>query len=248
MRSGSLDRVPNFRGLALCLQEDKRALRCAVPRSPATVIRGARFSCCVVRRTRSNRCAHSERWPKSTLRQFGACSARDRITSVAGRREQGEEVALLAMIDSLYPDRSGGARKPTRTEQRKFERLVLDEPAPLPERYAEGRTLHEIFLEYWLEYSPRPYDGKITMFMADKQLSRMRDALAVVRGEMKRGPFGKARRALRTAERIERMSPLRWRGVAEGGIELISVPGSHAEMIRGQGAAQIAQALGERMP
>ena len=75
----------------------------------------------------------------------------------------------------------------------------------------------------------------------------MQDALTDLRREMKKGPFGKARRALRTAERLERMSPLRWREVAGGGFEMIPLAGGHGGVIRGDSAASIARLLGERM-
>jgi len=163
-------------------------------------------------------------------------------------RAQGEEVALLAMIDALYPERSGSAgRDPSPEEWQEFEQLILDSPEPVPDEYVEGRTLHELNLEQWVQFRPQPYDGKITMIVADRQLGRIADALADLRREMKKGPFGKARRALRTAERLERMSPLRWREVAGGGFEMIPLAGSHRSVVQGESAAKIAQMLGERM-
>jgi thioesterase domain-containing protein len=162
-------------------------------------------------------------------------------------QEQGERVAFLAMIDALYPDRSGAGSKRTQGEMREFEQIVLDNPKPMPEQYVAGLAVFNIFMEKWHLYTPQPYEGKVTMFVAEKQLSRMRNALADLRREMGRGPFGKARRALRTAERFDRMSPLRWHEVAKGGFEVITVPGGHPDMIRGEGAKLVARTLNERL-
>lgn len=170
------------------------------------------------------------------------------VFEVAHRlRARGDEVALLALIDALYPDRSGNRHETPQEELLEFERLILDEPDAVPDHYVEDRTVREIYTEQWHQYSPQPYDGKVTMFLAHSQLFRMRDALASLRQEMKKGPFGKSRRALRTAERLDRMSPLRWHEVARGGFEVVTVRGDHQSLIRGDGAEVIARALCERM-
>jgi len=165
-------------------------------------------------------------------------------------RAQGQEVALLAMLDTLYPahgESSARRAQRERRERAELERFMLDSPEPVPEGYDEGRRVHQVTLDALTRYDPQPYPGKITMICAETQLSRMGGALESVRREMRKGPFGRARRALRRAARAERFSPLQWRSVATEGFELVPVAGNHATMIRGENASSVARIIADRL-
>jgi len=170
-------------------------------------------------------------------------------------RESGQEVALLVLLDTLFPARSPRRRSwlghllraDDSVEQEETERYVLDDPTPAPAGYEPAHSIQARYRELTCDYRPARYDGRITLLMADAQLGRVRDGLERFRAAGRKRLIGRAGKYLRRVERVERMSPLNWRSVASGGFEMHAIPGDHLSMIRGANADIAATCVSECM-